>query len=49
MENLKFQKYIQNISDDSLYAEEVGLLDTLNNVFYKSMGPDPFIKGPYIS
>lgn len=37
------------ISDDSLYAEEVGLLDTLNNVFYKSMGPDPFIKGPYIS
>lgn len=37
------------ISDDSLFIEEVGLLDTLNNVFYKSMGPDPFIKGPYIS
>lgn len=44
-----YVKEYRYISDDSLYMEEVGLLDTLNNVFYKSMGPDPFIKGPYIS
>ena len=44
-----YVKEYHYISDDSLYTEEVGLLDMLNNVFYKSMGPDQFIKGPYIS
>lgn len=46
---IPYVKEYYYISDDSLCAEEAGLLDTLNNVFYKSMGPDPFIKGPYIS